>query len=311
MYRLVVRASPYFQRGDGEAAALSRPWVPEKSLYEYNPNKQRDDLRSAHKFLQSTFTQEGEEFIRANPPHTTVQQFLKDFMTGPLRMKHVDAASLLQVNKMFVLDSTTLLKLLRVGGQNPDTPLNRILDVGAGDGHVTETAYRSVCDELEVMEASFGCVESLKSNPNIDHVHFETGLQNICRESQDRKFDLISMLNVLDRCDKPVSMLRDAKSILAERGKLLVALTYPHRPFVVEKDVIKAKQSEAFLDLDSQATFEDFVDHCADNVFASNGYHVERFTRVPYICAGSTQSKEPYSCLSCAVFICSVVHNQN
>ena len=269
----------------------------------------RVGLKSAHKFLRSAFTQEGEAFVRANPPHTPTQQFLKDFMTGPLGMKHVDAASLIQVNKMFVLDTTTLLKMLRVGGKCPDLPLNRILDVGAGDGHVTETAYRSVCKELEVTEASFGCVESLKSNPNIDHVHFETGLESISRSSQDRKFDIISMLNVLDRCDKPMSMLRDAKTLLANEGKLVVALTYPHRPFVVEKDVIKAKQSETFLDLDTQATFEDFVDHCTDSVFAPNGYNVDIFTRVPYICAGSTQSKDPYSCLSCAVFICSVQCN--
>ena len=179
----------------------------------------------------------------------------------------------------------------------------------AGDGHVTVTAYRPSVESWR-NEASFGCVESLKSNPSIDHVHFETGLESISRSSQDRKFDIISMLNVLDRCDKPMSMLRDAKTLLANEGKLVVALTYPHRPFVVEKDVIKAKQSETFLDLDTQETFEDFVDHCTDSVFAPNGYNVDIFTRVPYICAGSRKQRPIQLLVMCSVHMQCAVQSE-
>lgn len=40
------------------------------------------------------------------------------------------------------------------------------------------------------------------------------------------------MLNLLDRCNKPRSMLEQAKYALAPGGVLLVALVLPYKPYV-------------------------------------------------------------------------------
>ena len=160
-------------------------------------------------------------------------------------------------------------------------------------------------------EASAGCIESLKNNPFITNVHFETSLKKFITTTSaninDKKMntiDLISMLNVLDRCDKPVTMLKDAHACLQNsNGKLIIALTYPHRPFVVEKDVLKAEQAETFDKLDIQTTFEEFIDKTIEHLNDLN-FNVNAFSRVPYICVGSeNQNDDPYSCLSCALFV--------
>ena len=78
-------------------------WKPDQSYYEYD-NVNHYSFHSS-KFIQSTFTKEGERFIKMNPPHTMMQQKLKDILTGFFGMRHVDAASLLQINKMFVVST--------------------------------------------------------------------------------------------------------------------------------------------------------------------------------------------------------------
>ena len=49
----------------------------------------------------------------------------------------------------------------------------------------------------------------------------------------DFKFDVISCLNLLDRCDKPLTLLSDIKQTLhPATGRLIVALVLPFRPCV-------------------------------------------------------------------------------
>ena len=49
-------------------------------------------------------------------------------------------------------------------------------------------------------------------------------------------YDLISCLNVLDRCDRPLSILRQLHRRLREGGVLILAVVFPFKPFV-EKGV--------------------------------------------------------------------------
>jgi len=50
--------------------------------------------------------------------------------------------------------------------------------------------------------------------------------------SQPHTYDLISCLNVLDRCDCPLDMLRHVHRKLQPGGLLLLALVLPYQPFV-------------------------------------------------------------------------------
>lgn len=45
------------------------------------------------------------------------------------------------------------------------------------------------------------------------------------------KFDVVSCLNLLDRCSDPVKLLDDMKNAVKPDGRIVVALVLPYRPF--------------------------------------------------------------------------------
>ena len=49
---------------------------------------------------------------------------------------------------------------------------------------------------------------------------------------EEFSYDLIVCLNVLDRCDRPLSLLRQIHSKLRDGGVLLLAVVFPFKPFV-------------------------------------------------------------------------------
>lgn len=46
------------------------------------------------------------------------------------------------------------------------------------------------------------------------------------------KFDVITCLNLLDRCDRPLSLLQELKASLNPGGRVVVALVLPFNPYV-------------------------------------------------------------------------------
>jgi 2-polyprenyl-3-methyl-5-hydroxy-6-metoxy-1,4-benzoquinol methylase len=53
------------------------------------------------------------------------------------------------------------------------------------------------------------------------------------------KFDVVTCLNLLDRCDKPLSLLRELKASLSPGGRVVVALVLPFSPYVETGELIK------------------------------------------------------------------------
>ena len=49
----------------------------------------------------------------------------------------------------------------------------------------------------------------------------------------DRQYDVISCMNLLDRCDKPMTLLRNIRQVLkSNTGILLLAVVVPYKPYV-------------------------------------------------------------------------------
>ena len=48
----------------------------------------------------------------------------------------------------------------------------------------------------------------------------------------DVRYDVITCLNVLDRCDRPLTLLRQMRRALRPDGLLVVALVLPLSPYV-------------------------------------------------------------------------------
>ncbi|KAF4517674.1 hypothetical protein B566_EDAN004968 [Ephemera danica] len=100
---------------------------------------------------------------------------------------------------------------------------------------------------------------------------------------RDAPYDLISCLNVLDRCSRPVSLLHDIREALRPRSG-----QPDHRP-------------EEYLPISGEG-FEAQVSS-AFEVFSDAGFEVERWTRVPYLCEGDLG--QSFYWLDDAVFVLS------
>ncbi|XP_072337602.1 protein-L-histidine N-pros-methyltransferase isoform X3 [Scyliorhinus torazame] len=133
---------------------------------------------------------------------------------------------LLGRGSMFVFSEEQFLRLLRVA---PDWRATRVLDLGAGDGEVTKIISRHF-EEVYVTEVSPTMKWQLKKKQyrvlGIDEWQ-DTGF----------RYDMISCLNLLDRCDRPLSLLKDIRNALEpSKGRLILAMVLPFQPYVENDD---------------------------------------------------------------------------
>ncbi|XP_047482450.1 protein-L-histidine N-pros-methyltransferase-like [Penaeus chinensis] len=102
----------------------------------------------------------------------------------------------------------------------------RLLDLGAGDGHVTQVlAAGSV--QVDVTEASPVMRKRLR-----DKGYRVLDVRSWMQETGDTEYDVITCLNLLDRCDTPKTLLKDIYRKLRPDGTLVVALVLPFSPYV-------------------------------------------------------------------------------
>ncbi|KAK1943502.1 Methyltransferase-like protein 9 [Phytophthora citrophthora] len=135
-----------------------------------------------------------------------------------------DANGILGRGQMFVLSKAQVQQLLhreQSGGS--------LLDIGAGDGNVT-ASLASLVDQVTTTEASAPMVAHLNSR---GYNSVQTcDLQHEFVQSR-KPYNIISMLNVLDRADKPLTMLREIRELLdPQNGLFLLAVVLPFSAFV-------------------------------------------------------------------------------
>ena len=145
-------------------------------------------------------------------------------------MSHADAAATYLRVTMHVASTAQFDKLLRRAAYAADehrgrararVPLN-LLDIGAGSGEVTAelaAALKLPTSAITAMEASEPLRRRLKASGYALSPGFE--------ELRPQSFGAVSLLNVLDRCDAPRSLLQSALRMLHPNGVLLVATVLP------------------------------------------------------------------------------------
>ncbi|KAH9580081.1 DREV methyltransferase [Trypanosoma melophagium] len=184
---------------------------------------------------------------------------------------------------------------------NNHQPLfDSLLDIGAGDGGVTarlQPLFRHVC----VTECSspmrwrlwWRGYELLPENNPFQHP-----------DGTRRYYDVISCLNVLDRADKPLGLLQAMRDALKPNGILLLAVVLPWCPFVEYKNEQRPPSEKLPMEGGEccrGASFEDSLQRLVDNVLIPNGFELERWSRVPYLCEGNLRVE--YAVLSDAVLV--------
>ena len=174
-------------------------------------------------------------------------------------------------------------------------PGGRLLDVGAGRGDVTQTLAAHF-DAVTVTETSAGMARRLKGKG------YEVIRADVADGLDGRRFDAISLLNVLDRCDKPLSLLGSVRSLLVEGGFLVIALVLPYRPFVYEQGHPRSPVERLPITSDD---FETAAVEFVGLALLSLGFEVTAVSRAPYLSGGDAE--RPLYELDDLIVICRAV----
>ncbi|KAL3048009.1 hypothetical protein OYC64_006733 [Pagothenia borchgrevinki] len=195
---------------------------------------------------------------------------------------------------MFVFSPEQFQQLLRVG---PEWRSDRLLDLGAGDGAVTG-----------VMGAHFREVYATEVSPPMKwHLQRRNYKLLGIDEWQHTGFqyDVISCLNLLDRCEHPLHLLQDIRlSLVPSTGRLILAAVLPFQPYVEVGG--KWQRPNEHIKVQGK-TWEEQVTNLSSEVFRKAGFEVEAVTRLPYLCEGDMYND--YYVLDDAVFVLKVSDN--
>ena len=183
---------------------------------------------------------------------------------------------------MFVLSRPQFEQLTDKAGVRLDdeAKMERMIDLGAGDGRPTQS-FVPFFSEIFATEASPAMRKTLEARG--------IGVRDIESWHEGLQFDLVSCLNLLDRCAEPLSVLGQVKSALKPAGLVVVAIVLPFKPYVEFSDDHSPVQK---LDIVGEG-FEEQVDSAA-KVFEDQGFEVLSWSRVPYLCEGDL-AKSVYS----------------
>jgi SAM-dependent methyltransferase len=202
-------------------------------------------------------------------------------------MSDYDANGLLGTHDMRVLGNAQWRTLLG------DRLRGRLLDVGAGDGLVTAELARDV-DDVVTTELSPKMATRLRQRGYRCH-ELDLATEAL---PEPGSFDLIAMLNVLDRSARPLTLLERLRDLLAPGGRLLMAVPLPLAPHVHVGPV--TLEPDERLPLDDRS-FEHAARTLTELTLEPLGLEVCSLSRAPYLCRGS--AKRPVVVLDDSVFV--------
>jgi hypothetical protein len=231
------------------------------------------------KFLELSCDDESENFIN-NCYKSRYQLFKASYLRPWITYFYSlpEANAMLGTGKMFMFSKSHLNLLF------DNQTFNNMLDIGAGDGNVTNQ-FRII-----VLTGDITCIESSKKMIKV----LQKNGYKIQNEIEGN-FELVACLNVLDRCDRPITMLENIKKI--NKKYAIISIVLPFRGFYYN-GVKKSEQLEHLID---------YYKHWEENVnilckkFNELGFKIIKVSRLPYLSEGDNK-KEMYS-LDTAVFI--------
>jgi len=207
------------------------------------------------------------------------------------KMYHYDAGvvAFFGFPRNFLLSTSQWEQLL---GGRPRATSAVALDVGAGDGSLS-LPLRSSFAKIIATELTAPLVFRLRA-AGLDAVLAEDLRADWLGRSS---FDVVFILNVLDRCKDPFLMLDQAHSLLTSDGWLVVSIVLP------------ASQSDAAADTGTRQRrwnmqgddFESGAASLVNDVFLPSGFEPLRIVRAPYFCAGDSFS--PVAALDACVLV--------
>jgi SAM-dependent methyltransferase len=160
----------------------------------------------------------------------------------------------------------------------PEHEGGALLDVGAGTGEVTA-----------MMAPLFSRVRCTETSPamagRIRRLGFACDVLDLASDDVPGTFDVVSLLNVLDRTARPATLLDRALAHLGEGGRLVLATPLPARPHV-DLGTITSDPDEPMGG--EGDTFEAALGSLHTTLLLPRQLRVVRWTRLLYRSQGDT-----------------------
>lgn len=174
-----------------------------------------------------------------------------------------------------------------------ESPGRRHLDVGAGSGDVTVT-LSPLSGEVFTTEMSWAMAKRLRERGFVCH-RVDVASTGV----PDPPYDLITCLNVIDRCERPRTLLAQLRDALSPDGRLVVATPLPLNAFFYDGGTTRTPAER--LAVEAQR-WEGAVVQLIERVMLPLGLSVETLSRAPYLSGGDSQ--QPLYSLDDVVLVC-------
>ncbi|CAF3421324.1 unnamed protein product [Rotaria sp. Silwood1] len=220
----------------------------------------------------TTFIKQSEQ-QSDNIPLQIFHSILTSLLT--LFMTRTSANGLIGRGRMFVYSTRQFKALLDVESHE-ESSFNTLLDIGAGDGSVTER-----------MSSLFKKVYVTELSPTMQWRLSTYGYTVLNPDHWDNlTFDVITCLNVLDRCEKPLTLLKQIRKHLNPKtGRLIISLVLPFQPYFEYNNNHYPNES-----IEIQGVLpEEQINSFLLNVFQPLGFRLKKLTRLPYLCEGDIE----------------------
>lgn len=242
--------------------------------YDCDPAALRQTLRE--RFVALSLDDETRAFIDAAGQtrhgrtlalaHRLLRPFFSDF----------DINGLLGTYPLFFLSRAQWAQILGPNARG------RLLDIGAASGEVT-AKFAPLFDDVRATETSRPMARRLRRRG------IPCDVIDVATEALlGTDFDVVSCLNVIDRCDRPRTLLKRAYASLRPGGRLVVASPLPLAPFVYVGGATVAPSEPISADGPSWELSAGRLWH---SVLSSLGGRLELFARAPYLSVGDIHSE--------------------
>lgn len=255
--------------------------------YSINTELLRDEVLRSH-FVQCELDADTQSFLdvsteKSNWLGTQIMHALARLFFGWF-VTRTTLNGFLGRGSMFVLSTRQFLRLLRLDAEPAAVPLfGSLLDVGAGDGNVTAAIAPLFC-QVDVTEKSPAMRRSLNRR---GFRVLDAATLRPAGDGEPQLYDVVCCLNVLDRCDTPLALLRMLRARLTSpAGRLVLAVVLPLSQYV-ETGKRGTKPLEVFRVRGS--TLEQQVESLYKDVMVPAGFILESWTRLPYLCEGDLE----------------------
>ncbi|KAH7719591.1 DREV methyltransferase [Aphelenchoides avenae] len=256
------------------------------------------EIRST--FHRSAYDNETESFLDASlsTSNSVCLQLYYSFAASVLSLALTKTSinGILNRGGMFVFSHDQLKGFLGL----PDdwSPIDKaVLDLGAGDGGVTS-----------VMGQFYNDVYATETSGVMDWRLRQRGFTTLAVDkwvSHNRRFHLISALNLLDRHFSPKQLLAELHQTASQSNCLvLLAIVLPVKQYVEFNLKENSNRADAAINVTGR-TFEEQVVSLTEETFRPAGFDVVRWTKLPYLCEGdfNRASQRAYYKLDDAVFL--------